>query len=170
VPLSDGSIFNSRSPIVPFRLEICKVTLYITSTLLFTPKIDQSDSENQAERVQAIGLRVLHSSLPSHLRGFSHSSSWRPHPMSPLTPRSGPLRSNYIIRMRQRCVVPLAICCYGGTRTDLTKTCNNFEKLAERGYYNGVIFHRIIPVGYAFSLSLLECESRAPADPYHRAS
>ncbi|WRT65658.1 peptidyl-prolyl cis-trans isomerase-like 1 [Kwoniella shivajii] len=25
------------------------------------------------------------------------------------------------------------------------KTCNNFSKLAERGYYNGVIFHRIIP-------------------------
>ncbi|KAK1927524.1 putative cyclophilin-like peptidyl prolyl cis-trans isomerase [Papiliotrema laurentii] len=25
------------------------------------------------------------------------------------------------------------------------KTCNNFAKLAERGYYNGVIFHRIIP-------------------------
>lgn len=26
------------------------------------------------------------------------------------------------------------------------QTCNNFSKLAERGYYNGVIFHRIIPV------------------------
>jgi hypothetical protein len=26
------------------------------------------------------------------------------------------------------------------------QTCNNFAKLAERGYYNGVIFHRIIPV------------------------
>ncbi|KAK8861551.1 peptidyl-prolyl cis-trans isomerase-like 1 [Kwoniella newhampshirensis] len=25
------------------------------------------------------------------------------------------------------------------------KTTNNFSKLAERGYYNGVIFHRIIP-------------------------
>ncbi|KAI9632586.1 putative cyclophilin-like peptidyl prolyl cis-trans isomerase [Dioszegia hungarica] len=25
------------------------------------------------------------------------------------------------------------------------KTCNNFSKLAERGYYNGVVFHRIIP-------------------------
>ncbi|CAK9783751.1 putative cyclophilin-like peptidyl prolyl cis-trans isomerase [Cutaneotrichosporon oleaginosum] len=25
------------------------------------------------------------------------------------------------------------------------KTCNNFLKLTERGYYNGVIFHRIIP-------------------------
>ncbi|KAK6907282.1 peptidyl-prolyl cis-trans isomerase-like 1 [Kwoniella mangroviensis CBS 10435] len=25
------------------------------------------------------------------------------------------------------------------------RTCNNFSKLAERGYYNGVIFHRIIP-------------------------
>ncbi|ODN76797.1 peptidyl-prolyl cis-trans isomerase-like 1 [Cryptococcus amylolentus CBS 6039] len=25
------------------------------------------------------------------------------------------------------------------------KTCNNFAKLAERGYYNGVIFHRVIP-------------------------
>ncbi|CAD6589941.1 MAG: heme binding [Tremellales sp. Tagirdzhanova-0007] len=27
------------------------------------------------------------------------------------------------------------------------KTCNNFSKLAERGYYNGVIFHRVIPGG-----------------------
>lgn len=26
------------------------------------------------------------------------------------------------------------------------QTCNNFSKLAERGYYNGVVFHRIIPV------------------------
>lgn len=25
------------------------------------------------------------------------------------------------------------------------QTCNNFSKLAERGYYNGVVFHRIIP-------------------------
>ncbi|EPQ26489.1 uncharacterized protein PFL1_05811 [Pseudozyma flocculosa PF-1] len=25
------------------------------------------------------------------------------------------------------------------------KTCQNFYKLAERGYYNGTIFHRIIP-------------------------
>lgn len=24
------------------------------------------------------------------------------------------------------------------------KTCENFEKLAEKGYYNGVIFHRVI--------------------------
>jgi peptidyl-prolyl cis-trans isomerase-like 1 len=30
------------------------------------------------------------------------------------------------------------------TRTDI-QTCNNFSKLAERGYYNGVVFHRIIP-------------------------
>ncbi|GFZ42596.1 Peptidyl-prolyl cis-trans isomerase-like 1 [Saitozyma sp. JCM 24511] len=29
--------------------------------------------------------------------------------------------------------------------THAPKTCNNFAKLAERGYYNGVIFHRIIP-------------------------
>lgn len=25
------------------------------------------------------------------------------------------------------------------------KTCNNFATLSERGYYNGIIFHRIIP-------------------------
>lgn len=25
------------------------------------------------------------------------------------------------------------------------KTCKNFEQLAQRGYYNGTIFHRIIP-------------------------
>ncbi|QDS70574.1 heme binding [Venturia effusa] len=25
------------------------------------------------------------------------------------------------------------------------KTCKNFAQLAERGYYNGVIFHRVIP-------------------------
>jgi len=24
------------------------------------------------------------------------------------------------------------------------KTCENFEKLAEKGYYNGIIFHRVI--------------------------
>ena len=35
-----------------------------------------------------------------------------------------------------------------------SQTCNNFAKLAERGYYNGVIFHRIIPVSLAiFQLS-----------------
>jgi peptidyl-prolyl cis-trans isomerase-like 1 len=26
------------------------------------------------------------------------------------------------------------------------QTCENFAQLAKRGYYNGVIFHRIIPV------------------------
>ena len=25
------------------------------------------------------------------------------------------------------------------------KTCKNFAQLAQRGYYNGVIFHRVIP-------------------------
>ena len=26
------------------------------------------------------------------------------------------------------------------------QTCKNFEELAKKGYYNGVIFHRVIPV------------------------
>lgn len=25
------------------------------------------------------------------------------------------------------------------------KTCNNFKELAKKGYYNGVVFHRVIP-------------------------
>eukprot|EP00216_Chloropicon_sp_CCMP2111_P005436 CAMPEP_0198241618 /NCGR_PEP_ID=MMETSP1446-20131203/6401_1 /TAXON_ID=1461542 ORGANISM="Unidentified sp, Strain CCMP2111" /NCGR_SAMPLE_ID=MMETSP1446 /ASSEMBLY_ACC=CAM_ASM_001112 /LENGTH=49 /DNA_ID= /DNA_START= /DNA_END= /DNA_ORIENTATION= len=25
------------------------------------------------------------------------------------------------------------------------KTCNNFYELSKRGYYDGVVFHRIIP-------------------------
>ena len=29
------------------------------------------------------------------------------------------------------------------------QTCENFAKLAQRGYYNGIIFHRIIPVSSA---------------------
>ena len=36
----------------------------------------------------------------------------------------------------------------------LTKqTCKNFAELARRGYYNGVIFHRVIPV-CSFTLTL----------------
>jgi hypothetical protein len=37
------------------------------------------------------------------------------------------------------------------------QTCNNFSKLAERGYYNGVIFHRIIPVGPPANVGASEC-------------
>ena len=29
------------------------------------------------------------------------------------------------------------------------KTCNNFRQLAQRGYYNNTIFHRIIKVWYS---------------------
>ena len=32
-----------------------------------------------------------------------------------------------------------------GTVPDTSQTCKNFVTLAQRGYYNGVVFHRIIP-------------------------
>src|ERR1700728_2574804 len=30
------------------------------------------------------------------------------------------------------------------------KTCRNFHELAKKGYYNGVLFHRIVTVPYPF--------------------
>jgi len=71
--------------------------------------------------------------------------------------------------MKKLCVVLLTLClinCYGGIlamdektvvletnqgnievklKTDVApKTCENFVKLIEKGYYNGLIFHRVI--------------------------
>ena len=36
--------------------------------------------------------------------------------------------------------------CFGFSLISLLKTCKNFAELAKRGYYNGVVFHRIIAV------------------------
>lgn len=33
-----------------------------------------------------------------------------------------------------------------GLKLERLQTCKNFAELAKKGYYNGVIFHRIIPV------------------------
>ncbi|KAI9656659.1 MAG: heme binding [Alyxoria varia] len=36
-------------------------------------------------------------------------------------------------------------CTYEHMLTFQSQTCNNFHTLAERGYYNGIVFHRVIP-------------------------
>jgi peptidyl-prolyl cis-trans isomerase-like 1 len=36
-----------------------------------------------------------------------------------------------------------------------TQTCQNFAELAKQGYYNGVVFHRIIAVRLIICLSMI---------------
>lgn len=46
------------------------------------------------------------------------------------------------------------------------QTCNNFAELAKRGYYNGIIFHRIISVRTSIEQSRLTTNN----GPYHSTS